>query len=102
MKTYPILHVAHPLDRDADLLALTMLAESDLADFRSEIAHELGALLSIDRVAALSFVDLRPGDSIGCPVPECFTLAPAVRKSYAVDIARALRFALGGVGQVAA
>lgn len=102
MKSYPIVAVRHPLDHEADLLLLGMLAESDLADFRSEVAHELGALLGIDRQAALSFVDLDVDDAISLPTPDCFELSAQTRRAFAAEVAKALRFALGGERSVAA
>ena len=47
MKSYPILHLADPLDPGADLMLLGMIDPADLDAFRGEVAHELAALLGV-------------------------------------------------------
>ena len=95
MKSYPILHLADPLDPGADLMLFGMIDPADLDAFRGEVAHELAALLGVNREAVVGLVTIEPRDAQGLPVPSEFTLSDRSRRLMAADVARALRFALG-------
>lgn len=95
MRAFPIVHIVDPRDRRDVLLSVSMINPAHVEAFVGEVAHELAALLGINREAAAPLVEIDQRGSIALPVPSEFELAPQARRQMAVDVARALRFALG-------
>ena len=95
MRAFPIVHIVDPRDRRDVLLSVTLIDPAHVEAFVGEVAHELAALLQINREAAAPMVEIDQRGSVACQVPSEFVLAPAARRQMAVEVARALRFALG-------
>lgn len=91
MKPYPKIRIIDPSDRDALLVEVTMIPEDEAGAFVAEVAHELGALLGVNREVALELFVVDITDSIACPVPDCFTISPAIRLGFAKDVAGSIR-----------
>ena len=94
MRAYPIVHIIDPRDpyrasvdarRDV-LMSVAMIDPAHVEAFVGEVAHELGALLGIDREAAAPLVEIDQRGSIALPVPSEFQLAPHARRQMAVDV----------------
>ncbi len=94
-KSYPIVHIIDPRDRRDVLLSVAMIAPEVVDAFVDEIARELGALLGVNREAARTLIEIDQRGSVVLPVPSAFDLSDHSRRLLAVDVAKALRFALG-------
>ena len=95
MRAFPIVHIQDPRDRRDVLLSVTLIDPAHVETFVGEVAHELAALLGVNHEAAAPMVQIDQRGSVACQVPDAFELAPAARRQMAVEVARALRFALG-------
>ena len=95
MRAFPIVHIVDPRDRRDVLLSVTLIDPAHVEAFVGEVAHELAALLGVNHEAAAPMVEIDQRGSVACPVPSAFELAPSARRQMAVEVARALRFALG-------
>lgn len=95
MRAFPIVHIVDPRDRRDVLLSVTLIDPAHVEAFVGEVAHELAALLGVNREAAAPMVEIDQRGSVACQVPSEFVLAPSARRQMAVEVARALRFALG-------
>ena len=103
MRSYPLIHVLDPSDDDAVILTVAMVPADEVGAFTAEVAHELGALLGLNREVALELFAVDVRDSVACPVPSRFELAPAMRVLFAREVAAVVRSALGlGAQAVAA
>jgi len=102
MRSYPQVNIVDPSDDDAVILTVAMVPADEVGAFTAEVAHELGALLGLNREVALELfaVDIR--DAVACPVPSAFELSPHIRRAFARDVAALVRTAIGAVDRAAA
>lgn len=94
-RSYPLIHITDPRDPRDVLLTVAMITPDQVETFVGEVAHELGALLGVTREAAAGLVEIDQRGSVVVPVPSGFDLSAHSRRLLAVDVAKALRFALG-------
>jgi len=102
VKKYPRISIIDPHDADAVIVEVTLIPEADAGAFVAEIAHELGALLGLNREVALELFAVDVRDAVACPVPSAFELSPHIRRAFARDVAALVRTAIGAVDRAAA
>lgn len=73
------------------LLEVAGIEPGQVDAFRTEVAHELGALLGVNREVAQAMISVDVADAVWLPVPSCFELSDRTRSAFAREAAAAIK-----------